>query len=106
MAVHIRTCVGIEFVKRVDVQPATYLRVAAACAVVVEAGDGVELLARELEGVLVGGGARLPRPRRRGCSSPQAGGALTFSQQLEKVSKKSRRCAYFAEFRLRSAKTM
>ncbi|MFA6779808.1 MAG: hypothetical protein WCU80_08535, partial [Paludibacteraceae bacterium] len=33
--------------------------------------------------------ARLPRPRRRGCSSPQAGGALTFSQQLEKVSKKS-----------------
>ncbi len=56
MAVHIRTCVGIEFVKRVDVQPATYLRVAATCAVVVEAGDVIELLARELEGVLVGGG--------------------------------------------------
>ena len=56
MAVCIRTCVGVEFVKRVDVEPATYLRVAAACAVVVEAGDVVELLARELEGVLVGGG--------------------------------------------------
>ena len=56
MAVHIRTCVGIEFVKRVYVQPAADLRVTAACAVVVEAGDGVELLAGELEGVLVGGG--------------------------------------------------
>ena len=56
MAVHIRTCVGIEFAERVDVEPATDLRVAATCAVVVEAGDGVELLAGELEGVLVGGG--------------------------------------------------
>ena len=56
MAICIRTCVGIEFAERVDVEPATDLRVAATCAVVVEAGDVVELLARELEGVLVGGG--------------------------------------------------
>jgi len=75
--------------------------------VVVEVGDGVELLARELEGVLVGGGVLVCQGLAvGGCGSPQAGGALTFYQQLEKVSKKSRRCAYFAEFRLRSAKTM
>jgi len=75
--------------------------------VVVEAGDGVELLAGELEGVLVGGGVLVCQGFAiGGHGSPQAGGALTFSQQLEKVSKKSRRYAYFAEFRLRSAKTM
>ena len=48
--------VRIFLIQRVDSVPHREFRVAATCAVVVEAGDVVELLARELEGVLVGGG--------------------------------------------------